>query len=102
MMEMEYMDQLFLSLAGAYKQIKSVMFNIETILVFEPSGLSEKLKLLTEFVDSFSIGSLKTLEVATGDLDFQEGGPCRDIKSNEKTVEIVKNQEEVGQTVEEC
>ena len=100
MTEMENMDKLYLSLAGAYKQIKSVMFNIETISAFEPSGLPEKIKLLTEFVDSSSIGSLKTLEVSTGDLDIQGGG--RDIKSSEKNVEKNENLEEVvRQTVEE-
>eukprot|EP00092_Neocalanus_flemingeri_P024708 GFUD01026797.1.p1 GENE.GFUD01026797.1~~GFUD01026797.1.p1 ORF type:complete len:354 (+),score=113.32 GFUD01026797.1:189-1250(+) len=79
MMEMDYMDKLYLSLADVYDHIKVVMFNIEPnthstepTLNEKKESLLERFKLLAESVNKFDTEfGLDSLEIIS---DIEVGG----------------------------
>eukprot|EP00092_Neocalanus_flemingeri_P039324 GFUD01042814.1.p1 GENE.GFUD01042814.1~~GFUD01042814.1.p1 ORF type:complete len:347 (+),score=114.83 GFUD01042814.1:175-1215(+) len=83
MMEMEYMDKLYLSLADVYDHIKVVMFNIyiepnthstEPSLNEKKESVLRRFKILSELVNKFRTEfDLDSLEI-TSDTETNQGG----------------------------
>eukprot|EP00092_Neocalanus_flemingeri_P021206 GFUD01022980.1.p1 GENE.GFUD01022980.1~~GFUD01022980.1.p1 ORF type:complete len:343 (+),score=115.28 GFUD01022980.1:102-1130(+) len=81
MIEKEYMDKLYLSMANVYDHLKVVMFNIEPntnstepTLIERKASLLAKFSLLVEFVNSFNIESgLDSFEIVS-EMETNPGG----------------------------